>query len=101
MGTWKKLLIGVLDLAELVPAAEGSDTPVAEDKSETASDATRDKAGSAEDVKTTGRKVFSDAPLPFDVLKKANGSIELAVDKLIMRRLTLDKVLVKAAGSSI
>ena len=87
-----KLHAGVLDLAELMPAAEGTDTPAAEDKSETASDATRDKAESAADVKPAGRKVFSDAPLPFDVLKKANGSIELAVDKLITRRLTLDKV---------
>jgi uncharacterized protein involved in outer membrane biogenesis len=80
-----------------MPAAEGTDTPAAEDKSETASDATRDKAESAADVKPAGRKVFSDAPLPFDVLKKANGSIELAVDKLITRRLTLDKVDVAAS----
>lgn len=91
-----KLHAGVLDLAELVPAAEGADTPAVEEKSETASDATRDKAGSAEDVKPTGRKIFSDAPLPFDVLKKANVSIELAVDKLITRQLTLDKVDVAA-----
>jgi uncharacterized protein involved in outer membrane biogenesis len=87
-----KLRAGVLDLAELVPAAETPDTPAAADKSDTASDATRDKTGTVEDGQTTGRKVFSDASLPFEMLKKANGSLELVVEKLITRKLTLDKV---------
>lgn len=41
-------------------------------------------------------KVFSDKPLPFGALKKANGHVELSVETLYMRKLTLEKVKVDA-----
>jgi uncharacterized protein involved in outer membrane biogenesis len=66
----------VIDLAELVPAAE--------------------KSGTAVDKKRPEEKVFPDAPLPLAVLEKANGDVELEIDRLVTRKLTLSKVSVSA-----
>lgn len=87
-----KLHARVLDVAELVPEATTPDAPAAAETPAPTSDSTRDRAEPTAEAQRTGKKVFSDAPLPLDVLKKANGSIELAVDKLVTRKLTLDKV---------
>jgi uncharacterized protein involved in outer membrane biogenesis len=87
-----KLHARVLDVAELVPEATTPDAPAAADKPAATSESTRDRSEVAVEAQPTGKKVFSDAPLPLDVLKKANGSIELVVDKLVTRTLTLDKV---------
>jgi uncharacterized protein involved in outer membrane biogenesis len=72
-----KLHGSLIDLAELVPPAEKSE------------------AGASGEKPSDG-KIFPDAPLPFDVLGRANGEIELAVDRLVTRKLTLDKVNVAA-----
>lgn len=61
----------VINLAEFLPEKKGEET------------ATKT---SPED------RIFSDKPLPLGVLKKANGQVEFAVDKLYMRKLTLEKV---------
>ena len=68
-----KLQARVIDLAQFLPPAEESG------------------AGAAADKPSDG-KVFSDDPLPFGALEKVNGDIELAVDRLITRKLALDKV---------
>ncbi|MCK5366012.1 MAG: AsmA family protein, partial [Gammaproteobacteria bacterium] len=70
-----KLQARVIDLAQFLPPAEESG------------------AGAA--AASDGR-VFSDDPLPFGALEKFNGDIELAVDRLITRKLALDKVNVVA-----
>jgi uncharacterized protein involved in outer membrane biogenesis len=72
-----KLRGSLIDLTELEPAAEKSDP----------GDAT---------AKPAEGKVFPDSPLPFDVLEKANGNIEIAVDRLVTPKLTLNKVNVVA-----
>jgi len=72
-----KLRASVIDLAELVPPADKSDT------------------GAAAEMPRK-RKIFPGDPLPLDALKKANGNIELAVDRLITPKLTLYKVNVAA-----
>ena len=70
-----KLHARVIDLAQFLPPAEES--------------------GAAADKPSDGR-VFSDDPLPFGALAKVNGDIELAVDRLTIRKLALDKVNVVA-----
>ncbi len=72
-----KLRARVIDLAQLVPPA---------DKSET---------GAAVRKPSDGRMI-PDTPLPLDALNRANGDLELAVDRLITPALTLDKVSVVA-----
>ncbi|GMQ76237.1 MAG: hypothetical protein BMS9Abin01_1506 [Gammaproteobacteria bacterium] len=72
-----KLRASVIDVAELMPPADASEVRAAADKS------------------SDGR-IFSDALLPFGALEKVDGSIELAVDRLITAGLTLDKVNVAA-----
>lgn len=67
----------LIDLAELRPATKKSD------------------GGDAAKKSSQGR-IFPDSPLPFDALAKANGDIELAVDRLITPKVTLSKVNVAA-----
>jgi uncharacterized protein involved in outer membrane biogenesis len=67
----------LVDLAELTPARKKAESGDAADQ-------------------PPGGKVFPDTPLPFDVLAKANGDIEIAVDRLVTRKLTLEKVKVAA-----
>jgi len=71
-----KLHARVIDLAQFLPPAEESGVAAAD--------------------KPSDGRVFPDDPLPFDALEKVNGDIALAVDRLITRKLALDKVNVVA-----
>ena len=75
-----KLRAKLIDLVELVPSAQMPDTGSGEASAQAPSD----------------KRVFSDAPLPLDALKKADGDIDLTVDRLITRQLTLEQVSVAA-----
>jgi len=68
-----RLRARVIDMRELVPAPEQSEAGV-------------------EKSSTTPQRLFSDKVLPFDALKKADADIELTVDRVFTRTLTLDKV---------
>ena len=71
-----KLRASVIDLAAFAPPA--------------------DKSGVAVEKPSDGR-IFPDTPLPLEALRKANGNIELAVDRLVTPTLTLDKVKIVAS----
>ncbi len=73
-----KLRAKVIDLTELLPSA-GKPDPGA--SAQTPSDG----------------MIFSDDPLPLAALRKANGKIELSVDRLITPKLTLSEVKIAAA----
>ncbi len=75
-----KLRAKLIDLVELVPSAKIPDTGSGEVAARAPSD----------------ERVFSDAPLPLDALKKINGDIDLTVSRLITRKLTLEQVSVAA-----
>lgn len=72
-----KLRGALIDLAELAPA-RGEKQP---------GEAAEQPARS---------KVFPDQPLPFDMLAKANGDLDIAVDRLVTSKLTLDRVSIVA-----
>ena len=91
-----RLRARVIDLTEFLPPREESSSPDDGDKAESETGPTRDRTSTAATGQPTGKRVFSDAPLPFDVLKKANGDVELAVDRLVTRTLVLEKVAVTA-----
>lgn len=71
-----KLHGNVIDLAELAPVGEES--------------------GAAAGEKPSNRKVFPDTPLPLEVLGKANADVQLQIDRLVTRKLTISKVNVSA-----
>ncbi len=68
----------VIDLVELLPSTDKAD------------------AGASEQTPSDGR-IFPDDPLPLAVLSKANGKIQLSVDRFITPKLVLSKVSIAAA----
>ncbi len=72
-----KLRAKVIDLTELLPSAGNPDP------------------GASAQTPSDGM-IFSDDPLPLAALRKANGKIELSVDRLITPKLTLSEVKIAA-----
>jgi uncharacterized protein involved in outer membrane biogenesis len=68
-----KLRAKLIDLTEFAPPDDKSD-------------------GAATAQKPADGKIFSDNPLPLDALKKIDGNVEFAVERLITRKLTFENV---------
>lgn len=72
----------VIDMRELAPADAQPDSRDSDESGD----------ARAENESSASKRVFPDKALPFDELKKADGEIQLVVDRLFTHKLSLDQV---------
>jgi len=91
-----KLRAELIDLVELAPSEQASEKAPEKAPKQASKEASDSGTAEVAAKAPTGELVFSDDALPLDGLKKANGDIELTVNRLITRKLTFEKVKVLA-----